>query len=135
VPLKLGLPKKARRLRAMPADGLLCAGATGSCVSVMAKMPLLDLKLSPELDAYERRILSRLGVGVIASLIGCALLGWGLFPISFQGQTFADILNVCTASPPTSCTDIKTLILLCVPMLFSFSERALTSFEQQVFGK
>jgi hypothetical protein len=116
--------------------GLLCAGATGSCVSVMAKMPLLDLRLSPELDAYERRILSRIGVGVIASLIGCALLGWGLFPISFQGgQTFAEILDVCTASPATFCDDIKTLIILCIPMLFGFSERALTSFEQNVFGK
>jgi hypothetical protein len=115
--------------------GLLCAGTTGSCVSVMAKMPLLELRLSPELDAYERRILSRIGVGVIASLIGCALLGWGLFPISFQGgQTFADILKVCTASPATPCPDINTLILLCIPMLFGFSERALTSFEQKVFG-
>ena len=64
--------------------GLLCAGAAGSCVSVMAKMPLLDVSLSGELDAYGRRILSRIGVGIIASLIGCALLGWGLLPISIQ---------------------------------------------------
>jgi hypothetical protein len=114
--------------------GLLCAGAAGSCVSVMAKMPLLDVSLSGELEAYSRRILSRIGVGVIASLIGCALLGWGLLPISIQNQTFADLLNTCTASPTTSCTELKTLILLGVPMLFGFSERALTSFELKVFG-
>jgi hypothetical protein len=36
--------------------GLLCAGAAGSCVSVMAKMPALDVSLSGELDAYGRRI-------------------------------------------------------------------------------
>jgi hypothetical protein len=114
--------------------GLLCAGAAGSCVSVMAKMPLLNVSLSGELDAYGRRILSRIGVGMIASLIGCALLGWGVVPISIQNQTFADLLNACTASATTSCTGLKTLILLGVPMLFGFSERALASFEQRVFG-
>jgi hypothetical protein len=114
--------------------GLLCAGAAGSCVSVMAKMPLLDVSLSGELDAYGRRILSRIGVGVIASLIGCALLGWGVLLISIQNQTFADLLNACTASATMSCTGLRTLILLGVPMLFGFSERALASFEQRVFG-
>jgi hypothetical protein len=63
---------------------ILSAGAAGSCVSVMAKMPLLDVSLSGELDSYERRILSRVGVGVIASLIGCGLLGWGLYPFLFR---------------------------------------------------
>jgi hypothetical protein len=53
--------------------GLLCAGAAGSCVSVLAKMPLLDVALSAELEAYGRRILGRIAVGVGASLIGCAL--------------------------------------------------------------
>jgi hypothetical protein len=69
----------------------------------MAKMPMLDVSLSGELEAYGRRILSRIGVGVIGSLIGCALLAWGLFPISIQNQTFADVLNACTAFPMTSC--------------------------------
>jgi hypothetical protein len=112
--------------------GLLLAGAAGSCVSVLAKMPAMDVALSAELDAYERRIFSRIAVGVGASLIGCAMLGWGLFPISIQNQTFADALNV--AARPTSAAGIKTLILLGVPMLLGFSERALTSFEQRMFG-
>lgn len=119
--------------------GLLFAGAAGSCVSVMAKMPALDVSLSGELDAYGRRVLSRIGVGVVASLIGCALLGWGLFPIAIQNQTFADALSACTTapcstSPATSCAGIKILILLGVAMLLGFSERTLTSFEQHVFG-
>jgi hypothetical protein len=113
--------------------GLLSAGVAGSCVSVLAKMPLLDVALSAELEAYGRRILSRIGVGVGASLIGCALFGWSL-PISIQNQTFADSLSACSASPAVSCAGIKTLILLGVPMLLGFSERALTSFEQRVFG-
>jgi hypothetical protein len=40
--------------------GLLCAGAAGSCVSVVRKMPALDVSLSGELDAYRRRVLSRM---------------------------------------------------------------------------
>jgi len=114
--------------------GLLFAGAAGSCVSVLAKMPLLDVALSAELEAYGRRILSRIAVGIGASLIGCALLGWGLFPISIQNHTFTDSLSACLASPATSSAGINTLILLGVPMLLGFSERALTSFEQRVFG-
>lgn len=114
--------------------GLLFAGAAGSCVSVMAKMPVLDVRFSGELEAYHRRILTRIGVGIGASLIGCALLGWGLLPISIQDQTFAGVLDACTAALAASCTNIKTLILLGVPMVFGFSERALTSFELRVFG-
>jgi hypothetical protein len=115
--------------------GLLCAGASGSCVSVMAKMPALDVSLSGELDAYQRRIFSRIAVGIVASLIGSSLLGWGMFPISIQNQTFTDIFNACAASPAPSCTGLRTLILLGIPMLFGFSERTLTSFEQRVFGE
>jgi hypothetical protein len=113
--------------------GLLFASAAGSSASVMAKMPALDVSLSGELDAYGRRILSRIGIGVVASLIGCALLGWGFFPISIQNQTFTDGLNACTSSANT-CTGVITLVLMGIPMLFGFSERALTSFEQRVFG-
>jgi hypothetical protein len=113
---------------------MLFAGAAGSCVSVMAKMPLLEVSLSGELESYERRIVSRIGVGMVASLIGCGLLGWGVISISVQGQTFADVLTACSTSSPTSCTGLRTLIVLAVPMLFGFSERALASFEQKVFG-
>lgn len=110
------------------------ARAAGSCVSVMAKMPVLEVGLSGELESYGRRILSRIGFGVIASLIGCGLIGWGVISLSIQGQTFADVLNACSISPPMSCTGRHTLILLAVPMLFGFSERALTSFELKIFG-
>lgn len=111
--------------------GFLFAGAAGSCVSVMAKMPMLEVSLSGDLEAYGRRILSRIAAGLVGSIIGCALLAWGLFPISIQNQTFSDLLNACNGS---SCSTMKTLVLLGVPMLFGFSERALTSFEQKIFG-
>jgi hypothetical protein len=58
----------------------------------------------------------------------------GPLSISLQNQTFADALSTSLAAPATSAAGITTLILLGVPMLLGFSERALTSFEQRVFG-
>jgi hypothetical protein len=113
--------------------GLFFGGAAGSCASVISKMPLLAVGLSGELESYERRILSRVSVGIVASLIGCALLGWGILSIFIQNQSFSDVINACSTGIP--CTKLKLLILLSVPMLFGFSERALTSFEQQFFGQ
>jgi hypothetical protein len=115
--------------------GLFFAGAAGSGVSVMAKMPALDVSLSGELDAYGRRILSRIAVGVIASLIGCGLLTWGVLPISIQNQTFKDAVEACAAPHALSSAGIPLLIALSVAMLLGFSERALASFEQRVFGE
>lgn len=114
--------------------GLLFPGAAGSSVSVMAKMPALDVSLAGGLEAYGRRVLSRIAIGVVASLVGCALLAWGLFPVSIQNQTFTDALNACTVSPAPPGAGIKTLVVLGVAMLLGFSERTLTSFEQRVFG-
>jgi hypothetical protein len=125
------------RLKAFPLiflGILLCAGGAGSCVSVMLKLPLLDVSLSGELDAYGRRIWSRIGAGIVASLVGCALLGWGVLPISIQNQTYADVVTACTAHDPTACTSTKVLILLAVAILFGFSERTLASFERRVLG-
>ena len=113
---------------------LLLAGATGSCISVMGKMPALDASLSGELDAYSRRVFTRIGVGLIASLIGCGLLGWGVLPISIEKVTFSEALNVCTSS--SSCEAIvKALIVIIVPMLLGFSERALTTLESRFMGE
>jgi hypothetical protein len=114
--------------------GLLFAGAAGSSVSVLGKMPALDVSLSGELNAYSRRVLTRIAVGVVASLIGCAFLAWGVFPISIQNQTFTDALKACTAYPARDDASLKALIVLGVAMLLGFSERTLTSFEQRVFG-
>jgi hypothetical protein len=119
--------------------GLLGAGIAGSCVSIMRRMPELEVSLSKELDAYKRRILSRIGVGIAASLIGSALLGWGVLPLSIQGQTFTGALSDCAATCSTSwssaCTSADMLILLGIPMLLGFSERALIWLEQRLFGQ
>jgi hypothetical protein len=93
----------------------------------------IEVGLSGEVESYERRILSRFGGGIIASLIGSGLLGWGLLSISTQGKTFADVLNGCCTL--RSCTGLQTLLLLALPMLFGFSERASTEFELKVLGQ
>jgi hypothetical protein len=97
-------------------------------------MPMLEVSLSGELEAYQRRILTRISVGVLSSVIGSGMLGWGLLPISIQGKTFTNALNACTSSPATLCTALDALLLLAIPMLLGFSERALTSFEGQIFS-
>jgi hypothetical protein len=113
--------------------GLILAGAAGSCVSVVSKMPLPEVSLSGEFEAYKRKILTRLTVGAFASLVGCALLGWGILPISINGQSFSDVLAACS-TPEQACGVSSKLILFAVPIMFGFSERALTSFEQTFLG-
>jgi hypothetical protein len=113
---------------------LLSAGAAGSCVSVMLRMPIFDVSFSGELEAYGRRIRSRVATGTVASLVGCAMLGWGVLPISLQGQTFSDVMAACSSQDVGACTITKTLIFLAVAVLFGFSERTLTSLEQKVLG-
>lgn len=124
--------------------GLVFAGAAGSSVSIMAKMPALDLSLNGELDAYGRRIRTRMIVGAVGSLVGCAFLGWGVLPIAIKDQTFSDALTACTTATATAVTAtpaatatgtaVKMLIVIGVAMLLGVSERTLTSFEQRVFG-
>jgi hypothetical protein len=113
--------------------GLVFAGMAGGCVSVLSKMPFIEVELTGALESYERRVVSRVTVGTVASLIGSGLMGWGVINLSAGNMNFSEAVSVCsTGSAP--CTPLNILVLLCVPLLFGFSERALTSFERQ-FGK
>jgi hypothetical protein len=113
---------------------MLVAGLAGSFVSVLARMPALNVVLSGELASYLRKqVLIRVAVGVGASLVGCALLGWGVLSVSIQGQSFPEIFNLCTST--VGCSSLRVLILVAVPFLFGFSERGLTKLETRVFGK
>lgn len=89
----------------------------------------MDVSLSNELDAYDRRVLSRIGIGVIASLIGSGLLAW--LPVSVQNQTLADALNACAAGRATA---ITVLTVEAFAGILGFSERAVTFIEQRLFG-
>jgi hypothetical protein len=111
---------------------LLCCGAAGSCVSVMLKLPLFDVSLSGELDAYGRRILSRVVTGTVASLVGCSL--FAVLMVSVQNLAFADVVTACTSQDVASCIIVKQLTLLALPILLGFSERTLTSVERRVLG-
>jgi hypothetical protein len=112
--------------------GFLMAGVAGSCVSVLTKLPALEGSPSEKIDSYERRIWSRIGVGVAASLIGCGLLGWGLISISVPGRTFSELAGLSVTPPqsvPGPLVALRVLVPLAVCMLFGFSERALASFD------
>ena len=115
--------------------GLIAAGVAGSSVSVMAKMPSLDVSLSGELNAYGRRIRSRIATGTIGSLIGVGLLGWGVLPLTIKDSGFADALSACTSYGLAPCPITKMLLVLGVAMLLGVSERTLTSFEQRLLGE
>ncbi len=114
--------------------GLIAAGAVGGSVSVMAKMPSLDVSLSGELNAYGRRIRSRIAAGTVGSLIGVALLGWGVLPLAIKDLSFADALTACTTYGIAPCPITKMLLVLGIAMLLGVSERTLTSFEQRLLG-
>jgi hypothetical protein len=124
------------RLYALPVIFLgiiLFCGAAGSCVSVVSKLPLFDVTLSSELEAYGRRILSRVATGTVASLVGCAL--FSVLMVSIDKLSFVDIATACASQEISSCTIVKQLALLAIPILFGFSERTLTSVERKVLGE
>ena len=114
---------------------LLFSGAAGSCVSVMMKLPMLDVALSSELDAYGRRVLSRVVIGTLASLVGCAL--FAVLTVSIDKLNFADVIGACTSQDVAlcgQCSIVKQVILIALPILLGFSERTLTSVERKVLG-
>jgi hypothetical protein len=112
--------------------GFLLAGEAGGCISVLTKLPALEAIRSEKIDSYERKIWARISAGIAGSLVGCGLLGWGLFPISIQGRTFTDLLSLSNARIPSICTPdiaLRILVPLAVCIILGFSERALLSFE------
>ncbi len=109
--------------------GIICAGGAGSCISILSRMPVLEVEPTGVHQAYTRRILSRVATGVGASTIGCGLLGWGVLSFSVHGQTFADLLCACTMGAP--CSALRSIVLLGIPILFGFSERALISLDNR----
>lgn len=113
--------------------GLLMTGVSGSCASVLARMPIAEVSSSAVSASLERTILIRVGTGLIASVVGSAL-AWGVLPIEMNKVSFADVVTACSASGGEQCTSIDTLILLAVPVMFGFSERVLTTLEGRLFG-
>lgn len=106
------------------------AGAAGSCGSIMSTTPTLEVS---KLHAYVRGVWTRIGTGLIATVIGCASLAW--IPLSIQSQSFGDMISACTTNPST-CTSFKMLVVLGVSLLIGyFSEGALPFFGQRIFGK
>jgi hypothetical protein len=149
-------------------SGAFCGGVAGALLSVVAKLPpVLGYGAT---NAYVARVMSRVGVGVAASMIGIGLLASDIITIHVpvgnnQSITFADMLDgkdrkpkakpepatktaaapaagAAQAAAPTPAasgddptgpyTRRSVLLILAVAMLFGFSERALSTFEDRV---
>jgi hypothetical protein len=114
---------------------LLLAGAAGSATSVLARLRASEISSSAVSVAMTRSILIRIGTGITASVVGCALLAWGIFPIAVNQIGYSDIIKACGPPGSTGCSTEYSLILLAVPIMFGFSERILTTLESNLFGK
>ncbi|WP_058189830.1 hypothetical protein [Terracidiphilus gabretensis] len=110
--------------------GIVCAGAAGACTSVLSKMPMVEVELTGQLDSYMRRILTRVMVGTVASVVGSGFISMGIINITIGNQKFSDIICGCTPGSPQS-VSLRILGLITIPLLLGFSERALTSFGNQ----
>ncbi|MFP5207160.1 MAG: hypothetical protein ACLGSH_17540 [Acidobacteriota bacterium] len=113
--------------------GFLMAGVAGSCISILNRPPALEGSPSEKIDSYERRIWSRIGVGIAASLIGCGFLGWGLVSIAGPSNTFSELVGLSINSPqsvPAKLIALRIYVPLAVCMLLGFSERAMPSFDR-----
>jgi hypothetical protein len=113
---------------------VLFAGAAGSCTSVLARLPASEVTTSAVSVSMERRALSRVGTGLAASLVGCALLAWGVVPIVINQVSYSDVLSACSRYSEEHCSNGYALILLAVPIMLGFSERILTSLQDKLFG-
>ncbi len=109
--------------------GLLLAAIAGSCASVITK--IAPLGVTSEFEASLRRIPTRIGTGIAASIIGSGLLCLGFAPIAFQSKTYFDLLLGC-ATPGQGCAAPSILGLTAVSALLGFSERVLTWLNERV---
>ena len=107
---------------------LLIAGVAGSCATIS------EVSSSAVSTSMQRTILIRVGTGMTASVVGCALLSWGVFPVAIENITFAEVVNACAPTSTKHCNAVYSLIVLAVPILFGFSERILTTLEGKLLG-
>jgi hypothetical protein len=91
----------------------LCAGASGTVLSIMSKRP--KLSAYGETTDFIFRTAARFASGVAATAIGFGLLSLGIVNISPKGEP-------------------SQLAMIAVAILFGFSERAISSFEDAIFA-
>ena len=113
---------------------LVFAGVGGSCASVLARMPSTEVATSAVSLSLIRLTLSRVGTGVAGSITGCALLAWGVIPLTINNLSFDSVLSACGPNAAARCTPTYSLIAIAVPIVLGFSERLLTSLEGQLLG-
>src|SRR5260370_5911886 len=138
--------------------GLVCGGACGAFVSVIAKLPTLSVT-GGDYDPYVRGIWRRVCTGLAAIVVGTRFVVSGTVTSSFPHVgSLTDVIDACSRvgmPSGSSSTDTSTLsvapaakglnegscgtrnilVLVAIVMLFGLSERALTTFEERIFPK
>jgi len=134
-------------------SGVFCAGVSGALLGVLAKLPpVLGYGAA---NAYFYRIVGRVAIGIAASMIGMGLLAADLISLQLSDHlTIAKMLDgkdlMCgtidttaaaadPAARPATCapddhrlSKRAVLLLMAIAMLFGFSERALSTFEDRI---
>lgn len=134
-------------------SGIFCAGTAGALLSVLAKLP--PVLSSGAANAYFYRIVGRVSIGIAASMIGMGLLASDLLSLQLPDHgSIAKMLDgkdlLCgtidstpaapgAAALPSTCAPNDhrfsrraVLLLMAIAMLFGFSERALSTFENKI---
>ncbi len=116
--------------------GVAFAGITGSCVSVISKIP--SVIVSGDSAPYHRSAIRRLATGFVASMVGVGVLLSGMVPISLPGgETFQDIIAGLSGASASSTKSLSNIIqvfeALAIVTLLGISERALTTFDEKIF--
>lgn len=113
--------------------GIAFAGITGTCLSVISKIPAVIV--SGDSDPYHRSAVRRLATGFAASMVGVGFLLSGIAPISLpDGGTFQQIIAALSGSVEKSPPKIVLVFeIIAIVTLLGISERALTSFEEKLF--
>lgn len=126
-------------LRGQPIWAFLLAGLSGCGVSIVTRLP--PLSVYGEASSLFTRIIGRTAAGIVGTAAGLGILASGALKVELGDVAIAELLRGCAdkvCQPPggAGCCPPSALLVLCtLGVLFGFSERALSSFEQTVFGK
>ena len=78
------------------------------------------------------KTLVRLLVGLVASVVGFGLLSTHVVSLNLGDTKLEDVIGACVDGGAGPCKESWALILIALGLLFGFSERALTTFEDKI---
>jgi hypothetical protein len=118
----------------MPVIAFITAGICGAAISVLLKIP--EVVLYKEVYALIAKFVSRIATGIVVSVVGLGFLSSKIINLAFDiGTSKMTIADVLCCPGNLSCQELGQSILIGIGILFGFSERLLSSFEETLVGK